>query len=471
MEVGAGRELRGAPDAMPVPRLALALAVLLHGLVYLVLLPPWMGEDEPWHVEFACAYAGRPAETEAAVLEPGDLTRSQLRMVERTGAPPADVARTQAEIVASMRRNAFWRRVDFAGWEQGATSLDDFVPGHSESGQPRLYYQLGALGMRLLGVESVDGRLLLLRGLALLCFLAVTATTWGLARVATRDAWIAAAAALIVAWLPMHARQAAIASNDVLVKVFSGAALWLAALLVAGRGRRWTLLAMLSLATLGFATKATAVGVAAPAVIAVAVVAARRWGTRGALVVASIAAGLLVGGALLFWRAAGSQALPDLGKLDRHLDWVLSRDFYRETLRTFLGAFDWYTRDLPAPLLVAGAVFLAAGLAGSVAVGLQRPAPGVPRETRRPVVLLCWIAVGGQYAAMALRGFAAGRFLFPVLPAIGTLVALGLLAPLARFGPRARTRAVLALLAALAIFDGFVLWSGLVPGQYLAWGS
>ena len=31
----------------------LLIAAVLHGLVYMLLLPPWMGEDEPWHVEYA----------------------------------------------------------------------------------------------------------------------------------------------------------------------------------------------------------------------------------------------------------------------------------------------------------------------------------------------------------------------------------------------------------------------------------
>ncbi len=38
------RSLRLAP---------LLVAALLHAAAFLVLLPPWMGEDEPWQVEFA----------------------------------------------------------------------------------------------------------------------------------------------------------------------------------------------------------------------------------------------------------------------------------------------------------------------------------------------------------------------------------------------------------------------------------
>ena len=34
-------------------RSLLLIAAVLHGLVYMLLLPPWMGEDEPWHVEYA----------------------------------------------------------------------------------------------------------------------------------------------------------------------------------------------------------------------------------------------------------------------------------------------------------------------------------------------------------------------------------------------------------------------------------
>ena len=33
-------------------RSLLLIAAVFHGLVYVLLLPAWMGEDEPWHVEY-----------------------------------------------------------------------------------------------------------------------------------------------------------------------------------------------------------------------------------------------------------------------------------------------------------------------------------------------------------------------------------------------------------------------------------
>lgn len=461
---------RGAP---PRGSLWLVLAVVLHGLVYFVLLPPWMGEDEPWHFEYArdlalahdshdshdsLDLAGPPA----GVAAEEALTRSQQRIRARTGAAPEDVVDTQARIVASMQANLFWERVDFAGWGHGAHTLDRFVKGHSEADQPPLYYAACAAGLRLFGLRAVEAQLWFLRGLSFLCYLAVVWLTWALARLAAEEAWIAACAALVVAWLPMHAHQAAIVNNDVLVKVFASAALWLAGLLLLGRAGLRAAGAMLACAALAVATKPTAIGVVPPLCVALAAA----WGkdrSRAARVVAAGgAAALLAGGAILYWQLAGTQSLPDL-LAKRHWGFVLSRHFYLETLRTLAGSFNWYTRDAPRSLYALFALALGGGLVGSV-VAAVRGRDG----TQRRIVALCWLAVGCQFAAMLFRGFATGRYLFPVLPALGTLVAVGWIAP---WPADWRPRGAVLLALALVLYDGFVLWNGLVPNLYLELGS
>ena len=269
----------------------------------------------------------------------------------------------------------------------------------------------------------MDAQLRCLRSLSFLCYLAVLVFTYALARLVTDEGWIAMAAVLVVAWLPMHARQVAMVNNDVLVKVFAAAALWLAGLCVVGRGGRAAPIAMLLCAGLALATKPTAIGVAAPLVVAVAAVGGRGRGRLAGVLVSAAVCVTLVGGALLYWKTTGAQAFPDLAELGRHVRRLVSATFHRETLRTFVGSFNWYTRDLP-PALYATVLFaIVAGLVGSAVAAL---------------------------------------------PALGTLVAVGFLVP---FPPRRRAKAAILLATALVLYDGFALWNGLFPSQYLDWGS
>ena len=438
------------------------LAVVLHGLVYFLLLPPWMGEDEPWHLEYArdlAAAAETGSDTRAAGLSP-----SQELIQARTRAEPEAVVRTQTEILDSMRRNRFWQRVNFAGWEYGASTLDHFVIGHTEAHQPPLYYRVCAFGIRLFGIDGVDQQLWFLRGLSFLCYLAVLALTYAFASLAAKDNWTPTIAVLIAAWLPMHARQAAMVNNDVLVKVFTGATLWLIGLGLVGRGGRTLAGAIAICAVLAFTTKATAIGTTALAGLAIAAFLTRGRSLPTVLISAVVAVLALAGGALLYWRAVGSHmALPTLAQVRRGLSAALTESYWRETQRTFVGSFNWYSRTLPGAVYTVVVAFLGAGLLGSLVAAVRRPA-----EVQRLVLALAWAALVLQLLTMMLRGFAAGRYLFPILPALATLLAVGWIAPLT---PRWRAHGAVFLTAALVLYDGIALWSGLVPAQYLAWSS
>ena len=66
-----------APDGVPDRRRTtwlLLAAAALNGLVYLLLLAPWMGEDEPWHME----YASHVADGYLAITEIGEPMRPRL---------------------------------------------------------------------------------------------------------------------------------------------------------------------------------------------------------------------------------------------------------------------------------------------------------------------------------------------------------------------------------------------------------
>ena len=439
------------------PRTWLLLAVLLHGVVMLLLQPPWAGEDEPWHVEYALAAAAprRAATPEELEL----LSPSQLALHRRTGAAPEVLVENQRRLLASMRRQGFWQRVDFAGWEFGATSLDHVFAGHTESSQPPLYYQAAGATLRALGIDDPEGALGVLRLGSLLAYVAVVALTLALARRLGAEEPVALLAAVFCAWLPLHARQAGLASNDVLARLLCALALYLAAGAVGEEHRRRRGAGAVALAGLALATKGSSIGAA---------LAASTLGGGRALARASRrlrwAAALAVGAAVavaagVYWQLVGhAPAVPGVEELRIATGFVLSGDFGSELLRTLPGTYRWEGSPLPPGLQVTVAASIGLGL---LACAL---APG----SRGVALSLCWLALALQLAAMVLRGFAVARYLLPVLPALAVLVSQGWCSHV----PANRRRAlVVALAAALVVLDGFALWSGLLRGEYLEVGS
>ena len=448
----------------------LLLAALLHGLAFLFVLPPWMGEDEPWHVEYVhyVAEGHMPWGGRAISIEDlSEYSPSQVQVLrELGGLEREELVGTQTAILDSMRAHGFWERVDWAAWGGQAESFDQVSPYFTATHQPPAYYVLAGTLARLLGGGNVLQEMWVVRGLALLCYLAVVLAAHALAlRIAADGRW-AVLVGLLVAWWPMHARQAAVVNNDVLVKVLTAWTLVVALDLAAeGFTRRRVLLALV-LAVGGLAVKTTAVGVLVP--LGLAVLWRLRRGrrllpgrARPWLWVAVVGLVLAVPVAYQF---TNNPAIPlRLDNFLLRLQRAVQPEFRGEFLRTAIGAFNWYSRDLPG--VVHRAVewtLLLSGL-GLLFVLLRRA-----DEVRRGLLLLCLSAVAAQLLLVFLRGQAAGRYAIPVLPACAALVGCGLYFPL----PRAwRGAAVGLVVAALLAFDAYFLGSGLVWNQYGVWGS
>jgi len=463
-----------APGAPAPACRSILLAALLHAAAYLVLLPPWMGEDEPWHVEYAhhVAAGHRPwGGIEMTGVGPDKdyddrelMSVSQLQVRRRVhGVTAQEIADTQLELLDSMRAQAFWQRVDFMAWGAGALNFDQVQRDFTATHQPPPYYLVAGALLGALRIEDVVAQLQVLRFLSVACYLALVAAAWALGRHVARDPWIAAGCALFVAWLPMHARQAAVVNNDVLAKVLAGSAIALAAGMIAGRGGPRRMLGLVALLALALATKTTAAGALAAGVPALAVGARRRLGrlARVAFGLGSVVA--LAAGATAYWYGTHNPGLPlTLGNLQMRLAGA-SRAFREDLWRTFVGAFNWYSRDLPPWVYVAVAAGMGLAGAGALVASVWRSS-----GARRGLMLLCWATIACQVVLIALRGVAAGRYFMPVLPALGALVAAGLCAPLPA---RLRPRAAAGLCAALVLYDGVFLWSGLVLNQYARWGA
>ena len=451
----------------PWPLVAVAL---LHGLAFFFLLPPWMGEDEPWHVEYAhhigtghLPWGGIEQRAEFA----DEASPSQVQVRRRIGdLEGAEVSGTQRAILDSMRAEHFWERVDWASWGGAAENLDQVSPYFTAAHQPPLYYLgVGQLS-GLFGGGDVLRELWVARGFSLLMYVAVVLAAYALASRVSDDPCIALLGALFVALWPMHARQAAVVNNDVLVKAFSAWTLVLA-LDIARRGFGWRRVSLaLVLAAAGLASKTTGVGALVPLILACVARGLRDGALGGSK--ARLAAGALVlalfAALPLAYLANQNPAIPrSFENLAGRLDAALQPAYGREFLRTTVGAFNWYSRDLPA--WVHGAVLGALGLS---ALGLAAAFAGRRSELRLGPLGLCLSAVAAQLLLVFLRGAAAGRYAIPALPAVGALVAVGLLTFVPRrWRPRALALAVFALVA----FDSYFLWAGLVWNQYGVWGS
>ncbi|MDP6989217.1 MAG: DUF2142 domain-containing protein [Planctomycetota bacterium] len=446
------------------------LAALVHGLAYLVLLPPWMGEDEPWHVEYAGHVGQGHLPWGGEEMRFGDrelMSLSQLQVRRKVeGLEAEEILRTQWALLDSMREHDFWARVDWAAWPGGAQSLDQVVEAHTAAHQPPLYYLLGGALLYVAGATDVEARMWLLRILSLVAYVAVVAATFALAERTCRDPWVAVACALLVAWWPMHARQAGVANNDVLVKVLTSWTLLVAVDLAREGITARRMVKALALCAAALATKTTGAAALAPVALACAWRGGRRatgWSARHRTLLVGATLAVAAAGVAL-WAGTDNPAVPrTMENVRMRLETAASPEFRWEFARTFVGAFNWYARDLPSS--VAGALGAVGALAGlGLCAVLVRGREGVDRRT----LAFCIVTVVAQAALVVLRGVAAGRYLMPALPALAVLACAGLLGPLPE---RRRPLAVALLGGGLLVFDGLVLWAGLVWNQYALWGA
>jgi hypothetical protein len=463
--------LEGA-DRRRVTRLVL-VAALLHGLAYLFAVAPWMGEDEPWHMEYAThvswlhrPWGGEPARIGAGgeVDERTSWPTSQLQVRRRmAGTSMEEIAHEQGEILRSMAEHDYYRRVDWAGAVRDRTDFDQVEPFFTATSQPPGYYTL--LGAWLFPVRyaSVESQLVWARMLSLLMYLASVWVVLQLACCAFSDRSLVIGATLVFAWFPMNARLGAVVNNDVLARTVGAVVLALCARRLAGDGSRGTLVLAASLAALGLLVKSTVMSLAG--VVVLTLVFGGGVSTRLRTVVLGLGAGAaVVAGILWMWHVQHSPVLP------RNLDAFLARvqrgasaETFRELWHTFVGGFNWYSRELPSWMYTVAAIV--AGLAGlSAFSALFHTRRGVSR----PVLALCLALIAMQVALVILRGEGQGRYLMPAMAALAVVFAAGLLAPLSNF----RRPAGLKLLAMmLFVYDALFLWGGLVPNECLVWGS
>lgn len=466
-----------APDPTPPAesqatrrRLRLLLAaILIHGLAYLALLPPWMGEDEPWHFENLTHVSNGYWAKSDRTYTMDDIVEAPLTHIQAMRRfdklEQEEAARVQRDILDSMRRNQFWRRVDWAGRNDAADNFDEVALGFSTAQQPPLYYFVAAPIVTLMRGASLEAQLFCVRLFSLGLLVLTVYLTFLAARLVfpgsnDRPALLAA---FFAGWFPMHARMAAVVSNDVLARLLVTLALYLSLRLTARLASRKELGALLLVCVLAIATKTTAASAFGLAALGFLLMprelglARKKW----LLVPVTLVLG---GAAVFFWKSMNNPAIPySLDQLAKRFDYALSPRAFVEVRDSFLGAFNWESRPQAGWVQSAFGVFVLAALGGSL-LAIRR----LRGTLSSRLLVLCFGAFALQFALILLRGVGKGRYLMPAIAALSILVIAGLVQALPE---RWRARAGLALVLLLVTYDACFMWQGLVTNQYLIWGN
>lgn len=142
-----------------LPLLLAELIALVHGLVYVLLLPPWQHYDEPNHFEVVWLAA-------------------HLNRMPQAGDYNPKISR---QVLKSMVEQGFYGR---SGNEPqvGPPSQKVTIPGYPQFGEAPLYYVIASLPVRVLSSASVNVQLHAARLVSLVFFLLVILTAWGAAQ-------------------------------------------------------------------------------------------------------------------------------------------------------------------------------------------------------------------------------------------------------------------------------------------------
>jgi hypothetical protein len=127
---------------------------MIHGFLYLVLIPPWQHYDEPGHFEYAWMIANHNRIPQKGEYD--NLIRS--------------------EILASMKRNDFFKHQNIEYLLESVDQIDPVWIGISQVGDPSLYYVLTSLPLRILKNQSIENQLYATRFVSLVLYLLILVT-------------------------------------------------------------------------------------------------------------------------------------------------------------------------------------------------------------------------------------------------------------------------------------------------------
>jgi hypothetical protein len=277
--------------------LALILAAgLVHGLLYVFLVPPWQHYDEPTHFEYAWLAANRPNWP-----QPGDYDQAMRR-----------------QVAVSMLDHGFFKGLSYRP-NLEAVSEPIWI-GYSELKSQPAYYAVASLLLRLLHNADITLQLYAARLTSLLLYLISIALAWGLvAELVAAGSPLRWLVPTTMALLPGYVDLMTAVNCDAGAVAAFGLFLWGAIRLLL---RRFTVLNLLwatGAALLCFKTKST-VMIAVPLLgLALLLAAARgrwRWPIAAGMAMATlstVALSVLPGDADLWYRDT-SQSSPTLAR-------------------------------------------------------------------------------------------------------------------------------------------------------------
>ena len=241
---------------------------LFHGMLYLVIVPPWQHYDEPTQFEYAWLIANRNYIPTFNEFDP------QMRR----------------DVSSSMDRHRFYP----PGQHPNLTSAKPPVLGENQRVHPALYYALVALPLRLVTDLPVDQQLYTARALSLIFYALTITTAWRVVVVLVPDEPLIQMVVPLMLLLTSSFTDIMTAvNNDVLVN-FSAAVLILGCVLLIRGGMHPVPLVLATLALgVGLGTKRTTV------ILLVPYLTTLLWAWHRTPLRVWIVTGVLVVGALL----------------------------------------------------------------------------------------------------------------------------------------------------------------------------
>lgn len=225
----------------PVALVIVLLIGLVHGLIYLALIPPWQHYDEPTHFEYAWLIANW-----YRIPQPGEYDPEMRR-----------------DVAQSMIDHEFYRGMDYLP-DLNAHGGQVPIGSYSQLGDPPFYYLLASLPVGLLKSQSVTAQLYAARLMSILLLLVSIGSVYGLVSELTIPGsplrWVIPGS---VALLPGYVELMSAINNDVAAAALMSLVLWGIVRLVKRGWDIWTILWSGIAAGLCLLTKMT-VYIAAP---------------------------------------------------------------------------------------------------------------------------------------------------------------------------------------------------------------
>ncbi len=186
------------------------MIALIHGIIYIFLMPPWQHYDEPNHFEYAWWLANYKE-----IPAPGDYDQEMRR-----------------EVASSMIEHQFFRGL---GWEPdpNSTAGPVWIGTYSQFDEPFLYYALAGIPLVFLTDQDIDIQLYSARMVSLFLLLVTIACGYGVTVELTKPGnplrWLIP---ISMALLPGFVDLMTAVNNDTAAIAASSLALWMSVLLI-----------------------------------------------------------------------------------------------------------------------------------------------------------------------------------------------------------------------------------------------